>query len=73
MADEPTDRLSNDNRVLPKAGGSCPICDKDAAHRFRPFCSRHCADLDLHRWLQGHYAIPADDDENLPENDAVRH
>ena len=27
--------------------------------RFRPFCSRRCADLDLGRWLKGTYAIPA--------------
>ena len=42
----------------------CPICKrplpegKDAA-RFRPFCSRRCADVDLGRWLKGGYAIPA--------------
>jgi hypothetical protein len=26
---------------------------------FRPFCSRRCADVDLHRWLSGGYAVPA--------------
>jgi hypothetical protein len=26
--------------------------------RYRPFCSRHCADLDLARWLNGSYAVP---------------
>ena len=25
----------------------------------RPFCSKRCADIDLHRWLGGNYAIPA--------------
>ena len=38
--------------------GKCPICDKLAAERFKPFCSRRCADLDLGSWLKGGYAIP---------------
>jgi hypothetical protein len=38
---------------------ACPLCGKAADIRYRPFCSRHCADLDLHRWLVGRYAIPA--------------
>jgi len=44
----------------------CPICGKPRIEQFRPFCSRRCADIDLHRWLGGAYAIPAaeqDDDE----------
>lgn len=43
------------------AGGRCPICGKPALVRWRPFCSRRCADIDLHRWLSGGYAIPAAD------------
>jgi uncharacterized protein len=73
MADEPSDRLLSGSRVSPDAGGTCPICDKATEHKFRPFCSRHCADLDLHRWLEGHYAIPAEDDENVPDDESVRH
>ncbi len=38
---------------------SCPICGKPADPRTRPFCSRRCADVDLHRWLSGVYAVPA--------------
>jgi endogenous inhibitor of DNA gyrase (YacG/DUF329 family) len=26
--------------------------------RYKPFCSRRCADVDLARWLTGVYAIP---------------
>lgn len=37
----------------------CPICGKPADPRTRPFCSRRCADVDLHRWLSGVYAVPA--------------
>ncbi len=49
----------------PSAPG-CPICGKPSAERFRPFCSRRCADVDLNRWLGGVYAIPGERD---PAND----
>jgi hypothetical protein len=48
----------------------CPICGKPPIERFRPFCSRRCADVDLNRWLIGGYAIPAEEaDEGVPEDD----
>ncbi|MXU66544.1 DNA gyrase inhibitor YacG [Oceanomicrobium pacificus] len=40
---------------------SCPICKNDSAARYRPFCSKRCADIDLGRWMRGSYAIPADE------------
>jgi endogenous inhibitor of DNA gyrase (YacG/DUF329 family) len=43
---------------------SCPICGKPALEAFRPFCSKRCADVDLHRWLSGTYAIPGLEDES---------
>ncbi len=51
------------NQAAPK---SCPICGKPRDARFRPFCSRRCADVDLNRWLSGVYAVPVteDDDED---------
>ena len=39
---------------------ACPICKRPATPRYRPFCSRRCADVDLGRWVTGGYAIPAD-------------
>jgi uncharacterized protein len=42
----------------------CAICGKPQAERFRPFCSRRCADVDLHRWLSGAYALPAAEDDD---------
>jgi endogenous inhibitor of DNA gyrase (YacG/DUF329 family) len=43
----------------------CPICGKPPADRYKPFCSKRCAEVDLHRWLTGAYAIPAvEADEN---------
>jgi uncharacterized protein len=46
---------------------ACPICGKPANRATRPFCSARCADIDLHHWLSGTYAIPAspeDEDES---------
>jgi len=38
--------------------GPCPICGKPRAQRYRPFCSKRCADIDLGRWLGERYRIP---------------
>ena len=46
----------------------CPICGKPTQEKWKPFCSKRCADVDLNRWLTGAYAIPARDDEP-PEED----
>ncbi len=48
---------------------ACPICKKPAAEPYRPFCSRRCADIDLHRWLAGSYAIPAVEADDDPDAD----
>ena len=37
---------------------SCPVCQKDTDPKYRPFCSKRCADIDLGRWLKGSYVIP---------------
>jgi hypothetical protein len=37
----------------------CPICGRPAETRWRPFCSGRCADVDLLRWLNESYRIPA--------------
>jgi len=39
----------------------CPICHEPIAEQQKdPFCSKRCADIDLHRWFSGRYAIPAE-------------
>ncbi|HEY7900308.1 MAG TPA: DNA gyrase inhibitor YacG [Caulobacteraceae bacterium] len=43
---------------------ACPICGKPSAVKFRPFCSSRCADVDLHRWLQGSYSIEGNEEED---------
>jgi uncharacterized protein len=60
----------------------CPICDRDFVGEtpqdvpFHPFCGERCRRIDLARWLDQRYAIPApnagadsdeyDDSEPLP-------
>ncbi len=46
---------------------SCPICSKETDPKYRPFCSRRCADVDLGRWLNGSYAVAADAPEDADE------
>ena len=48
--------------------GKCPICGSPTEHRYRPFCSRRCADIDLGRWFNGSYAVPVvEPDEDDPD------
>ena len=46
---------------------SCPICKKEAVERYRPFCSKRCADIDLGKWLTGAYAIPVEEESDREE------
>ncbi|MGB8621618.1 MAG: DNA gyrase inhibitor YacG [Paracoccaceae bacterium] len=46
---------------------TCPICSRDSSKKYRPFCSRRCADVDLGNWLNGSYALPAEEPEDLEE------
>jgi endogenous inhibitor of DNA gyrase (YacG/DUF329 family) len=49
----------------------CPICGKPSLQKYHPFCSARCADVDLHRWLGGRYAVPAEEEpdpgDEIPE------
>ncbi|HSF65085.1 MAG TPA: DNA gyrase inhibitor YacG [Paracoccaceae bacterium] len=51
---------------------TCPICQRPADPKYRPFCSRRCADVDLGRWLTGSYAIPVppEDEDDAPPRPA---
>lgn len=49
----------------------CAICSRPADPKFRPFCSRRCADVDLGRWLKGAYAIPAVETDEPEDDEAV--
>lgn len=45
----------------------CPICSNESVDKFRPFCSKRCADVDLGRWMTGSYALPSQDPDNEAE------
>lgn len=57
---------SNDNKKTANTNvaEACPLCEKPVAEGYAPFCSKRCADVDLHRWLNGGYAIPAVEDDS---------
>ncbi len=57
---------ANDNAEM---GKPCPICKQPAQLRYKPFCSKRCADVDLNRWLTGKYAIPVEEGRDRPEDD----
>lgn len=41
----------------------CPICKKETVFKFRPFCSKRCADIDLAKWFRGDYRIEGEEKE----------
>ncbi|NND50400.1 MAG: DNA gyrase inhibitor YacG [Rhizobiales bacterium] len=45
----------------------CPVCQTPSVHKYHPFCSARCADIDLHKWLGGHYAVPAVEQPDFEE------
>lgn len=51
----------------------CAVCEKKPVDpKFKPFCSKRCADVDLSRWLKGSYAIPgrpADQADEVPSSE----
>ncbi|MGY3439194.1 MULTISPECIES: DNA gyrase inhibitor YacG [unclassified Marinovum] len=49
---------------------SCPICAKPTEAKYRPFCSKRCADLDLAKWLTGAYAIPLEEEDEFSDTTA---
>lgn len=55
MTDGP-DPASQPPRRSPRP---CPICQAMSVAKYHPFCSKRCADVDLHRWFSGTYAVPA--------------
>lgn len=66
----------NDNPPPDKEAGlgRCPICRQTSVVKYRPFCSRRCADVDLSRWLGGRYAIAGgntDEDEDGDDSRAA--
>lgn len=59
-------------KVVPIKRPRCPTCRKPAEAKWRPFCSKRCADIDLGRWLNESYSIPSQEEseqDGIPEED----
>ena len=54
-----TGRKNAEEATLKRKGARCPTCGRPRDERWRPFCSKRCADVDLGRWLGEVYRIPA--------------
>ena len=54
-----------------KKTAPCPICTKPAIRPHTPFCSARCAQVDLGKWLNGDYAIPAHEAEQDSDIEAL--
>ena len=67
-----SDPPANDNSTA-RAGKppACAICGRPRVAKYDPFCSRRCADVDLYRWLNGKYAIPASGEPDEESRDVV--
>ena len=49
----------------------CAICGKEQDPKYRPFCSKRCADVDLNRWLSNGYAIPAVEEDDPDDESGI--
>ncbi|MEO1207737.1 MAG: DNA gyrase inhibitor YacG [Pseudomonadota bacterium] len=59
----------DDVEAMRPTGGRCSVCKREAVFKYRPFCSKRCADVDLSRWMSGRYAIPAGDADEDEDGD----
>ena len=62
----PSDRSSPPLRAV-RIDTKCPVCAKPADLKYRPFCGKRCADIDLGRWLKEGYRVPTDE---TPDDEA---
>ena len=74
MPGRKTHNPDNDNHPVRDTTGPanpkpCPICSAPQTQAYRPFCSQRCADVDLSRWLNGAYAIPAAETDGIQPDD----
>ena len=60
MADQP------EKAEKPRQTPVCSICGKPVDPAYLPFCSKRCANVDLHRWLNGSYSIAGESVEEEP-------
>ncbi len=61
-----TDEKATDSKIIKVH--KCPICGTLTDNeKYRPFCSKRCADIDLGKWFNESYVIegknPTDEEE----------
>lgn len=49
----------------------CPTCGGVPEVKHKPFCSQRCAQADLGRWLSGQYAVPATEEPDSADLEAL--
>ncbi|GGK41067.1 DNA gyrase inhibitor YacG [Salinarimonas ramus] len=59
----------NEDDLRPMEDSVCPICGKTTIVKYRPFCSKRCADVDLQRWFTGAYAVPVVEEDRSADAD----
>lgn len=67
----PPDRPTPPLRAV-RMAAKCPVCSKQVAAEYRPFCSKRCADIDLGRWLKEGYRVETEEAPIDEESDARR-
>lgn len=60
---------SNVETLALTKGARCPTCQSPTSPKYRPFCSKRCADLDLGAWLNEGYRIESEEESDLDEYD----
>ena len=50
----------------------CPVCSRPGDVKYRPFCTKRCADIDLGRWLKESYRVPTDEGLEEAESEPGR-
>jgi endogenous inhibitor of DNA gyrase (YacG/DUF329 family) len=58
MTADANDNTPPERPAKPAKARVCPNCGKPRSERYDPFCSKRCADVDLHKWLSGAYVVP---------------
>jgi endogenous inhibitor of DNA gyrase (YacG/DUF329 family) len=56
-----------------KQVASCSMCGKPVDPAYKPFCSKRCANLDLHRWMKGSYVIAGQSEAEEPDEPLAEH
>ena len=65
-----TDRSNTPPLRAVRIEAKCAVCGKSVDAKYRPFCTKRCADIDLGRWLKEGYRVPTREAPTDEEEDA---